>query len=102
VDLPTAPKRAALVRAIIAMSGALGLTTIAEGVETAEQLRIVRALGCDQAQGFHLAGPLDHVESGALLARDVQRDGLFRETLSSLRPAGAVVAGAQASGSRAP
>ena len=86
VDLPTAPKRAALVRAIIAMSGALGLTTIAEGVETAEQLRIVRALGCDQAQGFHLAGPLDAADSGVLLARDLERGGLFRESLSSLRP----------------
>jgi diguanylate cyclase (GGDEF)-like protein/PAS domain S-box-containing protein len=100
VDLPTAPKRAALVRAIIAMSGALGLTTIAEGVETAEQLRIVRALGCDQAQGFHLAGPLDAAEGGALLARDAQRDGLFRETLSSLRQPGSVVTGTRESPSR--
>jgi diguanylate cyclase (GGDEF)-like protein/PAS domain S-box-containing protein len=86
VDLPTAPKRAALVRAIIAMSSALGLTTIAEGVETAEQLRIVRALGCDQAQGFHLAGPLDAMDTGALLGRDLECGGLFGEALSSLRP----------------
>jgi diguanylate cyclase (GGDEF)-like protein/PAS domain S-box-containing protein len=93
VDLPTAPKRAALVRAIIAMSGALGLTTIAEGVETAEQLRIVRALGCDQAQGFHLAGPLDATDSAAILARDLERGGLFRETLTSPRPLAAAPAG---------
>jgi diguanylate cyclase (GGDEF)-like protein/PAS domain S-box-containing protein len=93
VDLATAPKRAALVRAIIAMSGALGLTTIAEGVETAEQLRIVRALGCDQAQGFHLAGPLDAADSAAFLARDIERGGLFRETLTSPRSPAAAPAG---------
>ncbi|MCU0504514.1 MAG: EAL domain-containing protein [Chloroflexi bacterium] len=83
VDLPTAPKRAALVRAIIAMSGALGLTTIAEGVETTEQLRIVRALGCDQAQGFHLAEPLAALEGAILLTRDAACGGLFRETVAS-------------------
>jgi predicted signal transduction protein with EAL and GGDEF domain len=82
VDLPTSPRRAALVRAIIAMSGALGLTTIAEGVETADQLRILRALGCDQAQGFHLSGPVDAREGATLLARDVDRDGLYRDAVA--------------------
>ncbi len=87
VGLPAAPKRAALVRAIVAMAGALGLETIAEGVETAEQLRIVRALGCDRAQGFLLAEPVEAERSAKLLARDREMGGVFRETLDRL-PAG--------------
>jgi len=41
-----------LVSAIIAMAGALGLSTTAEGVETVEQARQLHHLGCRQAQGF--------------------------------------------------
>lgn len=42
----------AIVTAIISMARALGIKTIAEGVETAEQLEALRALQCDTAQGF--------------------------------------------------
>jgi EAL domain-containing protein (putative c-di-GMP-specific phosphodiesterase class I) len=48
----------AIVASIIAMSRALGKIVVAEGVETAEQLAILRKLRCDQAQGFHLSYPL--------------------------------------------
>jgi len=41
--------------AIIAMSHALGKTVVAEGVETEEQAVLLRALRCDQAQGFLLS-----------------------------------------------
>ena len=47
----------AIVRAVIDLGRALGLTTVAEGVETAEQLEALRDLNCDWAQGFHLAHP---------------------------------------------
>lgn len=42
----------AIVAGIIDVAHAFGLTTVAEGVETAEQLRQLRALGCEHAQGF--------------------------------------------------
>jgi diguanylate cyclase (GGDEF)-like protein len=41
-----------LVSAMIAMSQALGLNVVAEGVETREQLEMLATLGCDQAQGY--------------------------------------------------
>jgi diguanylate cyclase (GGDEF)-like protein len=48
----------AIVASIIAMSRALGKTVVAEGVETAEQMAILRKLRCHQVQGFHLSYPL--------------------------------------------
>ena len=48
---------AAIVGAIIDLSHALGLFTIAEGVETQKQLDALRGLGCDRAQGFLFAHP---------------------------------------------
>ena len=46
-----------IVSSVIGLGQALGLTTIAEGVETAEQLDALWVLGCDQAQGYHLGRP---------------------------------------------
>jgi diguanylate cyclase (GGDEF)-like protein len=48
----------ALAAAIIAMAETLGLEVIAEGIETPEQLRRLRDLGCRHAQGFLLARPM--------------------------------------------
>ncbi|MDX3187637.1 EAL domain-containing protein [Streptomyces sp. MN03-5084-2B] len=52
----------AIVTSIIAMAHAVDLTVIAEGVESAEQLDLLRALGCDQAQGYHLGHPVPAAE----------------------------------------
>ena len=48
----------AIVSSVNAMSHAFGLTVIAEGVETDEQLRILREVGCDIAQGYLFARPM--------------------------------------------
>jgi diguanylate cyclase (GGDEF)-like protein len=48
----------AIVTTIIAMARSLNLDTVAEGVETAEQARELKALGCRQAQGYHFGRPL--------------------------------------------
>jgi diguanylate cyclase (GGDEF)-like protein/PAS domain S-box-containing protein len=47
----------AIVAAVIEMGRALGMTVIAEGVETEEQVARLRGLGCAYAQGFHFARP---------------------------------------------
>jgi diguanylate cyclase len=49
---------APLVAAIVAMARALGLTTVAEGVETVEQAQRLWELGCDSAQGYWFARPV--------------------------------------------
>lgn len=48
----------AVVRALVSMAKAMGLDVTAGAVETSEQLAILRELGCDRAQGRHLAPPL--------------------------------------------
>jgi EAL domain-containing protein (putative c-di-GMP-specific phosphodiesterase class I) len=50
-------RTAALVRSVVNMCNALEIKTIAEGVETAEQLALVSALGCDHAQGYLFGRP---------------------------------------------
>lgn len=57
-----------VVRAILNLARHLGLSTIAEGVENAEQAEVLRELGCDAAQGwyFEAAQPLDVLRSGLL------------------------------------
>jgi diguanylate cyclase (GGDEF)-like protein/PAS domain S-box-containing protein len=57
-----------LTEAIIVMAHKLGLKTIAEGVETEQQRRILAELGCDYAQGYLFARPLPRDEFEALLA----------------------------------
>ncbi|WP_458527433.1 EAL domain-containing protein [Onishia taeanensis] len=47
-----------IVTTIIAMARSMGMKTVAEGVETAEQANALAALGCDQAQGFYFARPM--------------------------------------------
>ena len=56
---PSKRECAAIVHAASSMARVMGIRVVAEGVETEEQRRMVVALGCDGAQGFLFARPLD-------------------------------------------
>ena len=51
------PEDAVIVRSIVELSHNLGLRTVAEGVEHADELSMLRAMGCDRVQGYFLAPP---------------------------------------------
>jgi len=57
-DIHTDPNDAAIVSAIIAMARSLGMKTIAEGVETKEQLAFLRSRQCDLMQGYYFSRPV--------------------------------------------
>jgi diguanylate cyclase (GGDEF)-like protein/PAS domain S-box-containing protein len=56
-----------LIETIVGLSRILGLQAVAEGVETPEQLELVRRLGAHYAQGFYFAKPLTIIEAESLL-----------------------------------
>ena len=58
-----------LVAAIVAMAGALGVATVAEGVETPTQADRLRELGCDEGQGYLYARPVPAASIPEALAR---------------------------------
>jgi diguanylate cyclase (GGDEF)-like protein len=60
-SMTTSPESLALVRTLVQLGYEVGLTTLAEGVETMEELDLLRAGGVDQGQGFLFAPPLDPV-----------------------------------------
>jgi len=62
----------AILRAMIGLAGSLGLMSIAEGIERAEQLAALNAMGCQAGQGFFISKPLDHEAVDALLASCIQ------------------------------
>jgi diguanylate cyclase (GGDEF)-like protein/PAS domain S-box-containing protein len=60
------PQDASIVAAIVSLAHALDLRTVAEGVETDEQLEILKQLGCDLAQGYLFARPMPPEEARRL------------------------------------
>jgi EAL domain-containing protein (putative c-di-GMP-specific phosphodiesterase class I) len=59
----------ALARGILTLGQTLGLEVVAEGIETADQLEALRALGCPLGQGYFFARPLGPAAVDALLER---------------------------------
>ena len=67
--LPANRGDAAIVRAVVGLTRALGLKAVAEGVETQDQLAELRGLGCDQGQGYFFGRPTATEVADAILRR---------------------------------
>jgi diguanylate cyclase len=63
------PKALSLIRTILALAANVGLTVVAEGVETPQQLEILRALQCGEVQGFLLGAPIPAEQVGEYINR---------------------------------
>jgi diguanylate cyclase (GGDEF)-like protein/PAS domain S-box-containing protein len=74
----------ALARGILTLGQTLGLETVAEGIETAEQLAALRALGCQLGQGYLFARPLGPAAVDALLER--HHPGVHADTTPAHEP----------------
>ena len=61
------PDAAAIVRAVVGLGDRLGMGIVAEGVETVEQLELVRSEGCGEVQGFLFSRPLSAEAARAFL-----------------------------------
>jgi EAL domain-containing protein (putative c-di-GMP-specific phosphodiesterase class I) len=69
-DIVTMKKRQNLVKSIVAMSKSLNLVVVAEGIETKEQVEILKTLGCDLGQGYLFSKPLEVKDVEKLFKRD--------------------------------
>ena len=78
IDLETDSRELALVQAIITLGHALGLSVVAEGVETEAQAGLLRQIGCDIFQGFLYARPMPAQDFIAFVARASGKDGEAR------------------------
>ena len=79
-DLERYPEDVAIVRAIIQMAKGLGLSTIAEGVETLAMMQHLRALGCLEGQGYWFAKPMPAAVFENWLRQTLEQGTLKRVT----------------------
>ena len=73
-DLRVKPNADRMIRSIVDLGGAMGLTVTAEGVEEEFQRELLQEAGCDQMQGFLFHNPCSRQEVEALLRRQRQAD----------------------------
>ena len=65
----------AIIRAVVAMADALEMSTTAEGVETEEELEVIRRLGCKKIQGYYFGRPMIAADARALFAPSALQRG---------------------------
>jgi diguanylate cyclase (GGDEF)-like protein/excisionase family DNA binding protein len=95
-----------IVRAVVSLAHGLGITVVAEGIETEDQARRLRGLGCDLGQGYHWAHPADAGWTSAYVAQSLalaaqRAEAAQASTLPRPRPAGFGRRGSISGGRRA-
>ncbi len=77
-DFPNNERDTSIVAAIISLSDSLGLTVVAEGVETEIQLKAITQMHCDNVQGYVFSEPLQGERATALLANSIELRRMLR------------------------
>nr|WP_254615929.1 EAL domain-containing protein [Cupriavidus basilensis] len=67
--LGSTPEALAVIRGVIALARSLGMRTLAEGVETHVQQRLLAEEGCDAAQGYLLGRPMPPTDFAAVMGQ---------------------------------
>lgn len=78
-DVDTNQRARAVLADTVAMVKRLGMQTLCEGVETAQQLEFLRAIGCEKAQGFYLDKPLPHTDMMQRLSDQAQNEKVHED-----------------------
>jgi diguanylate cyclase (GGDEF)-like protein len=83
-ELLSRPDDASIVTAIVSLAHSLRLKVVAEGVETSEQLDVLKALGCDQYQGYCFSPAVPASDFAALMRSSRKEPGLACESAADL------------------
>jgi EAL domain-containing protein (putative c-di-GMP-specific phosphodiesterase class I) len=78
VDCTKSDESRSIVRVVIDLARALGMRSVAEGVESAEALDLLRSLGCDEAQGYFISRPIAAADVPATIEKHAQSDWYLR------------------------
>ncbi|WP_432362038.1 putative bifunctional diguanylate cyclase/phosphodiesterase [Sporosarcina sp. UB5] len=71
-DIDVNENSRAIVKAIITLADTAGLNVVAEGIETEEQAKILRSLGCREGQGYFFSKPLPPVDCESMFSKSVE------------------------------
>jgi EAL domain-containing protein (putative c-di-GMP-specific phosphodiesterase class I) len=71
-DLDVRDPNVGIIRAVVSLAHGLGITVVAEGIETDEQARRLRELGCDMGQGYAWAHPAEPIRVGQFVTRRLE------------------------------
>jgi len=82
-QMETDKERREIVRAILSLAQNLGLSVIAEGVETATQVNLLREFGCAWGQGFYFSHPVDASSAASLLTSQTNWAEVLRRSAAS-------------------
>jgi diguanylate cyclase (GGDEF)-like protein len=78
-EIVSRPEDASIVRAIVSLAHSLRLKVVAEGVETLAQLDFLKAVGCDEYQGFHFSRPVPSREFERVVREKAKADTFTQE-----------------------